>query len=606
MNWISGNSLRSALVGLLLGIALSIAAIFGFVAVTDWSLTRSEQVTKTNDNVPVGTSDTSTHSTKRPFEVGSLFQQPHDFNQVVEWYSLLSVADEDSLRDLLDASRSISSHTQGQAARSAIIRRYASISPSRALEFAQTLPKHERESLLPGVFSEWAILDLDEAVSNANSLDFRAKQIALQTILRTRDDLPVNLRNQLAERLDGKSFAGALIGEEHALSLIENPPAAWSALISDGQVNQYRVNSFVQIAVAWIDRDGLEVLEQISTSLTEEVDNAFEIMNQVAIAVAQTNAEEAFNFVVTLDPTVQRGLMSSLVRAWSTIDPSAALRAVDSLDANSSARYQIAGILYRWIKTDPNEILPILDTFSQQVKSQAMERVLAETVRTSPETALRLMRDWENAGNNLTSVTGAFVRAWSEIDPESSLDWLLDQADKNLFRYSDMVEDALKALAPVDWKRAFEVALEQPVADTHVPGAEATVIHEISDFDVDKALELLPRARESSMALSVLWVGQALVDDGRPLKAFELVERLPEDRREWIYYSLAQHWAGNGALELFERIDTVQSPLWRSHVAKGLIWDSMWNSVLTNDQLDHVKSFLTESHAEDVEGWKDL
>ena len=606
MKWMSGNSLRSALVGLLLGIALSIAAVTGFIAVSDWSLTRSDQLNRTNTNVPIRSIDTSAHSTERSLEVGSLLQQPQDFNQVVEWYSLLSAADEDSLRELLDASRSIASYSRGQAARSTIIRRYVSISPSRALELVQTFPKHEQESLLPGVFSEWAIMDLDEAVSFANSLDFRAKQIALQTILRTRDDLLEKSRIQLAEKLDGKSFAGALIGEEHALSLIENPPAAWNALISDGQVNQYRANSFVQIAVAWIDRDGLEVLEQISTSLTEEVDNAMEIMNQVAIAVAQTNAETAFNFVASLDPTVQRGLMSSLVRAWSTIDPSAALRAIDSLDANSSARFQISGILYRWIKADPNEILPILDTFSQQVKSQAMERILAETVRNSPETALRLMRDWENAGNNLTSVTGAFVRAWSEIDPESSLDWLLGQADKNLFRYSDMVEDALRALTPVDWKRAFDVALEQPLADTHVPGAEAMVIHEISDFDVNKALELLPRVRESSMALSVLWVGQALVDDGRPLQAFELAEQLPEDRREWIYNDIAQHWAGNGAQELFERLDTLQTPLWQSHVAKGLIWQNMWNSVLTNDQLDHVKTFLTESHAEDVEGWKDL
>ena len=49
------------------------------------------------------------------------FSSLMDFNQVVEWYSILSVADEDSLRDLLDVSRSISSYTRGQAARSAII-----------------------------------------------------------------------------------------------------------------------------------------------------------------------------------------------------------------------------------------------------------------------------------------------------------------------------------------------------------------------------------------------------------------------------------------------------------------------------------------------------
>lgn len=605
MDWTSGNSIRSALVGLFLGIALSIAAIFGFVAVTDYSLTRSEQFTRTTANVPVGNIDTSTRSSERPLEAGSLLQQPQDFNQVVEWYSLLSVADEDTLRELLEDSRSIASYSRGQAARSTIIRRYASISPSRALELVQTLPKHEQESLLPGVFSEWAILDLDEAVSFTNSLDFRAKQIALQTILRTRDDLPVESRNQLAKKLDGESFADALIGEENALSLIENPQAAWNTLVSDGQVNQFRVSSFVQIAVEWIDKDGLEVLEQIATSMNEEVDNSEEILSQIAIVVAQTNAEDAFNFVATLDPTVQRWLMNALVRAWSVIDPGAALRAVDTLDENSPARYEVWGILYRWIRTDPNEILPILDTFSQQVKSQAMERILAETVRTSPQNALRLMSDWENAGYNLASVTRPFVREWSEIDPRASLDWLLSQADKNLFLYSAMMEDALEALTPVDWKRAFEVAIEQPLENTHVPGAEAHVIREISEFDVDKAVELLPQVRESSMSLSILWTGQALVDDGRPLKAFELAEQLPEDRREWIYNSIAQHWAGNGAQELFERLDTLQTPLWQSHVAKGLIWQNMWNSVLTNDQLDHVKTFLSESHAEDVEGWMD-
>ena len=148
--------------------------------------------------------------------------------------------------------------------------------------------------------------------------------------------------------------------------------------------------------------------------------------------------------------------------------------------------------------------------------------------------------------------------------------------------------------------------MKQPLPQQYSSGTEVWVILELCRTDLGKAIELLPRVRETSKHLASIWIGEALVRTGRPLQALELAEQLPEDLRDSFYYDMVRRWADHDTLQLFESIESFASKQLQSNAAKGLIWNSRYDSVLSMSQLEQVRSYLTEEHAEEVERWRDL
>lgn len=596
--------------GLLLGIVLSVATFWAFLAFSTWNLTDSDRIvhreTPQEANIAGEVDSNAGSNLQSPIHLDQLIANLDSFNQFARLYSFLAEADETTLLDLFEDSESISSASRRRAAQSAIVRRLASLNPQAAFVTVKALPTYQRHVLVNDVFHEWSLLRLNEALNAASSLDGQMRNQALQTIFRTRDDLSDTARRDIAEKLGATDLTMALLSEERAMTLLADPREAWNALVKDGHQNRHRIDAFVRVAVEWTAQDGFVVLKDIAESLTSEVDSYFQIRERVAEAVAQSSVVDAFKYVSAQDEDVQSKLLRPVGLTWARMDPAAALKAVDELDNNPLTSSLENAILQLWTKSNPRKILPLLGNYTKQIQLAAMEGVATKLVQTAPQEALGLIQDWGSAGYDMTSVARGVVAKWSELDPEAALDWLLSQNSEDWLRYNDMLETNLRALASVDSTRAFEVALKQPLPRPHMSGMEAWVILELSRADLDRAIELLPQVRESSKPIACIWVGQALVDMGKPLDALNLAKQLPDDRRDGFYYDMFKRWGDRDALQLFETLDSLSSKVKQSNAAKSLIWNSRYESVLTNSQLEQARSYLTEDHLADLERWRDL
>ena len=609
-----GASKRNILLWLSLILAIvvvfSIAAFWVFPAINEGNSNDSRDVDYSGTDpytYDPGEIDPNLNSNSQSsFQIDEVNSYLDDFSHVAQLYAFLAESNEATLLDLLDASTSIASASRRDALQAAIVRKYASVNPHRAFERIRTFPIHQQDALLANVFHEWSILSVNEAVEIASTLDGRLRHLVLQTILETRDDLSDTSRQDIAERLGGVDFAKSLLAEEQAMARMVDPREAWNTMVKDGLKNRSRVDAYVRIAVEWATLEGLEVLNEIAETLTEDVDYYNHVRDNVVIAVAQTGVVDTFKFVSTLDEDMQQELLRPVVLAWANIDPAAALKAVDELENNPLTDLIERITANQWIGSNPKEILPLLDTYSQPVRSIAMETVATTLIRTKPLEALRLIQEWGNDGIDMTSVARGVIQEWSQLDPKAALEWLLSEKPDDWVNYAAMMETTLRGLAPVDPTLAFETALKQPLPEEYMSGPEAWVVLELSRSDLDKATELLPLVRESSKTIASLWVGEALVDNGKPFEALDLAEFLPEDRRDRFYYDMFKHWGERDAVELFETLDTLSSTVFQSNAAKSLIWISRWDSILTKSQLEVVHSYLTDEHAEQVEGWRNL
>lgn len=596
--------------GLLLGIVLSAAIFWGFLAFGSWKLTDSEKVIYGNANrttylsgeiesIPESNSQSLT-------QIEKLLNNLDDFSQFAQFYAFLANADEALLLDLLEASKSIASASRRKAAQSAIVQGIASINPRVAFERVRAFPLHQQDDLLASIFREWSISSLNQAVETASTLDGRSRHLALKTILKTRDDLSDTSRRDIADRLGDEDLAMSLLGEEQAMALMDDPRKAWNTLVNDGLKNRSRVDAYVRIAVEWAALEGLEVLNEIAETLIKDVDDYNHIRDSTVTAVAQTNVVDAFEYVSKLDGDMQQQLLRPVALAWANIDPTAALKAIDELDNDVLTNMIARIIVTRWTRSNPKEILPLLDNYSKSVQMLAMERVATSLVRTTPQEALRLIQEWGNAGFDMTSVARSVIDEWSQLGPQAALEWLLSENSEDWMNYADMMEKTVRGLATVNPTRAFEVAMKQPLAEEYMSGTEVWVILELSRTDLDKALELLPQVRESSKILASMWVGEALIESDKPFEALDLAKHLPEDRRDSFQFNVTKKWGELDALQLFETLDSFSETRMQSIAAKSLIWNSRWDSILTTAQLEVVRSFLTEEDAEEVESWRNL
>ena len=333
-----------------------------------------------------------------------------------------------------------------EAIQSAVVRRFASLNPQAALSKTRTLPLHQQDVLLAILFHEWSILSLDQALVNASALEGRSKNHIMRTLLTSRADLSDAVRRDIAKRLGGESIGLALLAKERALELIDEPQVAWNTLVNDGLQNQFRIDAFVRIAVEWAAQDGLEVLQAVSNTLTEDVDNHYEIRDRVVIAVAQSDVVAAFEYVTTLNEESQGNLLRPVALTWANTDPAAALKAIDQLDNSPSSNYVAMDIVNQWTNSNPYEILTLLTNYSKPVQMIAMEGVATKLIKDSPQESLRLIQEWKSAGFDMTSVVQSVILEWSFIDPNAALDWLVSQNSEEWVRYAEMIETTLRDL----------------------------------------------------------------------------------------------------------------------------------------------------------------
>ena len=514
----------------------------------------------------------------------------HDsvFDQRAELYKRLSRANKDELVGLLEASLSLVPDSVKNETIFAIASRFALIDPQEALVAFNELTENERTPFLKGLFSEWCVSNLDEAVAAAVKLNRHERLSAFMAIVSARDDLTISQLNSIASELGHPDYASDVASHLKILEFANDPISAWDVLIYDGLDNSTQLDALVQVAEAVIEKRGFHALFH----LHEPFDLGFRIMGETTIY------DEVLNTLVKNDPESTW----EFIRNGSTGTFDEPLEKVNLQDQDLFSKREQTYmtdrvqrlLVYSWADTYPDKVLNDIEQIPYHLQPLACERALAELVTTDPERTVELIQSLSPYGASKDGTLKEIVRRWSATDPSAALDWILSApemeniASKKAFSSPSprtyIMRTVLASLALEDPERALQVATREYRSEYF----ESWIMSKLARSDIESALEVLPLVIHTTPAIA-----SALAELGEVDRGMEMLQQYEENSGEevswfWFFHS----WAGYNAVDLVERLEEFEPKL-RSAAASAI--DYIFLPELTGKQNVYVRSFLDDA-----------
>ena len=526
-----------------------------------------------------------------------LGQYKSPFERSIALHVLLSNVNRQQALELLKESKDVELRNRSQA-QAIILQRLAQLNPQLALAQFDELDIQYSARLLASIFSEWAHTNLDDAVSHASSLDDREKFSVLDTILRERTELSEEKRRQVARQLGNEQIAINLIVQEKVNKSTLDPEKAWNELVDELQRDTSQSWTLVDLANKWVNKSGVDVLDQISVSLTNS-QARINVLTSVLRTVAETDPEGAFQFALALDRDPHDLIISGVVNQWARLNPKAALDAAAQVEKSGLRQRLERSVVSTWGYFDPQDVLENLDLLADHLQDSAINSAVSAMVQKEPGKTAEFVAGMEN-GTSKTNAALTLVRNWSNQDPESALEWILNEQGVQDVKHH-LLPQILYQIVEVDPQLAIETALAQPIRE-HTTGLEASVIATLAYTDFDKALEFLPQVRDGPTKIAAYSsIGASYIQNGETEKALNLAQQLSESNRTAYLRGLLPEWAGSDPQDLLESMDRLPTAEIKSKAAMVLTAYNDWEKNLTDEEIERVKKYLTEEDAETLE-----
>ncbi|MYD46360.1 MAG: hypothetical protein F4W92_08415 [Gammaproteobacteria bacterium] len=511
------------------------------------------------------------------------------FDQSLGLYETLARANTDELLKLLEDTQEIALRSVRDESSFAIGSRFAEIDPQAAIAQANDLAQHDRDPYLKGIFSEWCVSNLDEAVAAASKLNRNERLVALKAVLKVRDDLTTTQLNEIARELGHPDYASHFESHSTTIEFADDPITAWKVLVDDGLDNFSQIDSLVLVAEALVEKGGYDALFYFY--------EPFDI--QIRVLGVNHFFETVLHALVKNDPDntwkyLQNG-------SSQTVDQSNAKnQAQDQTTVSEREKAYMTDkvqhlLMYSWAEFDPETVLASIDQIPPQLRPLACERALTALVSTDSDRTIELIQTLAPYGASGEKALREIFSRWSATDPSTALDWVLSAAETDNISSSEadmiayikgfVMRTVLVSFGLVDPERALKVASLQEDSESF----QRSIMHELASVDIDSALKLLPSLSRSVKKDATEDVAEALVLVGEIERAMELLHQHEEISAEEVsWYWFFRAWADDyNAVDLFERLDKFE-PRLRTAAARALGYIDLPG--FTQEQLDYINS----------------
>lgn len=600
---------RDYFVGTAIGTVLAIGSILVYMAFDSTSSAQSEV---SHSVLSPERSSTVQHGDSKAANLGvveidpltDLVSSQAGFAFTAALHRIVAEASEEELVSLLEQSQDIAQTRLRDEIQRTLGRGLAASNPRHALSKVRDLPSLQQPSFVSGVFQDWAYSNPDDAINAAMDLARGNRSWATRAVLRARSDLSDSLGQKVAKDRGAEVDALLMASREKVAEIVDDPEQTWDLLINDDLNDTYQLEALVRVAELWVEKDGVEIISRLYPDGIDRHSGSQAVTNSVVAAISAQDPEAAFEYVLGLSG-LDRYKIPTILATWAETNPIEAINALSKLELDTegeSLRRNFVGI---WARRDQNGVIQHIKQFEPQMQLLAAETAIGTVARTSPHEAVKLLESVADVFEDTSSIEYRLTMSWASLDPNATLEWVLDEARLNSSRRSDMLEVVVRELTKIEPVRAFEVALEQPPRE-FFGGMETDVIRDLCfSGNVELAIKLLPRVREESKQYAVSSIGDGLITAGLSKRALLFGEELPESQRERYYSSVASSWAGARPLEMLEELPRLADEQ-KSSMAAALAKANKFDPVLSDEQMEHVKTFLNEEDAESVEFWESL
>lgn len=502
---------------------------------------------------------------------------------------------ESSLQEFLLQSKSLPSEQLQQEVQSIVIREFALINPEGALSSTEEFVPQNQNPMVKAVFQVWSISDLNQAIKSASELRGLKRLAAVEGILSSRDDLSETARKDLAKETLGEDYSNFRLDGLFLVDAIEDPEREWEDFIAKyendlSQLPSLHIVHLGNIASALEKRIGMSVFDRIQKDIPsgQRIGVIMTVLDRLAVE----DPSRALNAVLMLKPDGYEHLATRVVSAWGQSDPEAALDALAQVEAPGLRFVLQRATLFAWIDVDPFAVMGSLERVPQNLRAKVSERALIFIAYSSPQEAAKLLDSVEDYWD-MQRVGEAIVFNWARTSFVEALNWVRNspQIPNDSMRHQ-LLGQALDTLARSDPERALRYALEEEVDAADV-GPESSVIVSVAHQNLNKAIELLSQARNArTKEHTVGLMGVDLVSDGESLKAIELQNQLPRDRRSKYVETLTPALLSYDPGVLADNLESLASYDARSRTAGLLLtrYEGKKNA-LTLDQIAKLKQY---------------
>lgn len=567
----------------------------------------SEEVS--SDDVNVETESTSNSKLNEPLvipdDITKLDIPQNRFDQkhaIATWVVFL---DEDQILSWLEQSTqpewNVSTHFRTEF-QTALVQKLSQSSPEQALKFAGARIEPVRSALGSIVFFEWATNDLDGAIAyakTATSLSVLDRSWVLHSILQSQVGLTLEQQKEIARQLGDEAYAITFYFQSLLTVQIDDPEELWYEIVELAESeNRQHIDTLEAVAQAWIERDGLQILDEVTESITDK-----RLLQSVTFGVLMDHAdveeqiEEAFEYTFKLhDDFPWKGfILRSIINKWARYDHMAVLNRAETLPPSSYRQDMIEDGYTKKARIEPKQTLESLDSLPPGILDSISQTAIRELTKQSPTDAVNVVLRIEDKKLQQELAT-SLVYTWRNEDLDATKNWILSLPTDEPLRDA-LLAPLANSLTETDPRLAFEIALQQSLQQNgeNLRGHEASVVRRIAQTDIDLAIELLPNVREESRFSTYRGVTDTLIGNGDSKKAIGLVNDLTTKEQSQFVRESIWSWIQKGAEGLKNSIGDLEQEETRTFFVQAMIGLNDETKAYDAKDLQILEEYLPES-----------
>ena len=538
------------------------------------------------------------------FAVGSLqdLSNSTQFNSLFErtgaLLDLLAPADENTLQEYLVESKTLFSHHFRRQVQNVIIQRLSAIAPRSVLTVVRDEFSDEKQlRFLNTIFEEWSVVNLPEAITQAQSLDKKSREMVVASMVLSRDDLTLAERRDIARQSNCEWVAINMLSKASESSIFIDPEHDWYEFVNSNRLqfsnlSEPQTQALGHILRAWIEREGLQILDVVRST----VPSGFSMLDTITFVTDQVvDTKPKFALDLALEMTAKdeqdhrfRYLARYLAGRWAESNPRRALDATLSVDGRSLRGMLQGSVVRQWAKQDPHALLNIVDTLPADLQIIVRQHALIAIAATSPESAVERLSDF-SIRKNRDAVAKAIARSWVKTDVSKIFDWI--ETDSNIAHIqSELTRVAFVHLTHLDPALAVQEAAVRPV-DDNGEGWEATVISRlVIKGDVDAAVALLSQVRAGATRVRAYGdvIEHLLEEQYDTNLAADLFLQLNENEITRVSY-FVDDLTRLAPRRIYKDLDKIEPKRIRLYIASSLISNNLRNGTFTSEELESLE-----------------
>lgn len=601
--------------GAFVGVAVAIVILFVFQNYTATSKVESTTATKHRSEITPGESKTISNpaglanpsSTRAHIaRVDNLVFPKDTFSRKLTIGTWVAALSGDQILSWLEQSTEPSwneSSENRNDLQSALLQKLTIIAPDEALAFAWSRDEQQRYTMASIVLLVWAYVDLRGAISRVKEMNEADSMYFLPTILRACGDCNLDRQREIAKELGDEAYAFSNYFRNVSTGTVEDPKKTWYEIISISNAESFQaIVDFAlgDVAHDWVAQDGISVLDEIVSSITEDSPNS-STLSRVFNTLAETRPEEIFDYVTRTFENQSLELIqkSNIVYHWARKDPKGVLIKAQSQRASAIQQDLVLNAVRHWANINPVQMLEQLDLIPLRHHNFARSRAIKRLAQTAPtEAAKFVLKERESELRRILATS--LVEAWSKHDADAAKDWVINLPSTDSLR-TELILPLARAMIDSDPRGAFRLALEQPIdeegaAPFPAMGFESSILNTIVYQNLELAVELLPQVRDSGNALVFTYssVGVELIQKGETQRAFNLANQLPAEAQAQYYQSIASNWSMRDPRGLLKAIEDSTSEEIRSKLAFSLSVLNKYTNAYSAKEIADLKKYISE------------